>query len=641
MNVDADHERDVAERLATHFGELVKLGHGQAALLPIDGFLHEVSPTVEQFRQLCRAMDFGYTVVLSLDLCDLLDTAYTFRQRQRQVQSLELLEQRRVLTNIGYSREAMGVISKANFPFTILPGTAAEILNYLQHAYVKNQVFVKTLKKHRLRIEYEEAENVLEKTDETMRSFQNLLSSGMAGLAATNRLVSFVSRLIEAKGFVPAPRSPVRGEDAEFDRFYENILTALNAVRPSGGLNNRVDASNLSTAASSPPGPDGRIFVHMTRTPSLHRLGDRKVELGVHLEAKLKEGPTVPILVGPQLPCLFHAFFRGGRWQERDAAKAIHAQAEDFVARWSAVAGALRTYEQALLKRQSADVVRRQVEKISQLLERPDARTFDVGMRKLGELFGRNAAYVEQILCEDFDGSTISDLDDQLSEMKRQPVLHGAMRLEQKLRELDRLIRRHVGLDRARTVVMSVPDKIPREGRGLHWGMPVHAVQGNGAGVSDYRLTETELSERTYLGVQSFEEDGVEKRTVFWTPYDSQLPFLQHIVDFAQEVGRDDELRVISVGDGGSLAATRYAGVKSVTAENILRDLETKPARIVQAIVGDWIFTYEVNVDGREAFVSVCYPTNGETRAAEAVYETTSGVLPAECVREFIERFGK
>jgi len=97
---------------------------------PLIEFTNDFTRVVNDFRQLVHAIRRGKTLIVSLDLCELIDMSMSFREQNRLVRTANHpAEERRILVDTTFSSHAIRRLRQNKLPITILPVLCAAFVS--------------------------------------------------------------------------------------------------------------------------------------------------------------------------------------------------------------------------------------------------------------------------------------------------------------------------------------------------------------------------------------------------------------------------------------------------------------------------------------------------------------------------------
>ena len=211
----------------------------------INAFLHTHHTIVSHCNVVCHLRSQGYIPVFSLDLCDLLDRAFTTFQRFSQVREHPKFTQWRTLQDVTFSRMAIESLVKGQSHYTLLPAAMAEILLFLSikhsdiaYLKVKTQGIEKAFK------DLSQPNNIRER-ESAYRRLIRTNTEIVEKIEVADRLIELVNNLLRNKSYIEA-KEFFQIEDVPI-KIITNYQNAMDAVRPDkiGTFSNTADSLSL------------------------------------------------------------------------------------------------------------------------------------------------------------------------------------------------------------------------------------------------------------------------------------------------------------------------------------------------------------------------------------------------------------
>jgi hypothetical protein len=426
---------NITETVSAHAVDLLRDVEAHPDRLGV--FTQRIDATAQHFRSLGRLSESGYRTVISLDFCELLDSGHMSGVHTP-------LARRRIIADIGFSRAAMAALKESTIAFTILPGTIAEILLFLSTAYARNTAFMATLASTGAvpimrRITAESVDEAIETVSTADADLAMTVQSFSRNLAVTNRLMEAVEELVIHPNFVPPQKLGLHTGLLDRDQYHQ-LYNALSALRgdTASVASNVADALNLAVVAALTSDDARRVVIHMTRTPSLHKLGKKGVivDMSVLFSGSLGE---FPIVCRPDALWLFlemTPIMTDGR--------VAYSLVEAIYRSWTAIGSHLRVLEATTHTEERG----RNLENTLRELDSIRTNTsIGVAFQKYLDLYVDSAIRAEQ-LGDDLSAPLI-DRKEQVADLNAQSASSNALLQQEHIRRLFGILRRLHGPDRA------------------------------------------------------------------------------------------------------------------------------------------------------------------------------------------------
>ncbi len=260
---------------------------------------------IDHAVQIARAASTGRRLVVSLDICELLDASETDRSRALRRAGLP---DRRVLVDVLASRRALEIVKSGAMSFTLLPGVSAEATNRLRNAYARAGRLLRSLRDAppaAPRSAKSWSQQRVVKRDHTRR--EKWIRDDAAAILSSSRLLDLLEELLGLPGYVSATEL-AGGFALVHDEIMDFAGQIAKARKPGAGEDTRfadlMDSVNLLFAAGATN--EDTIVCHMTRTATLHRLPSGGY-MRFAPEAEVGRGglgPPVPTLIHPHVVTL-------------------------------------------------------------------------------------------------------------------------------------------------------------------------------------------------------------------------------------------------------------------------------------------------------------------------------------------------
>jgi hypothetical protein len=581
-------------------------------------FTERVDAAANHFRSLGQFSDAGYDIVVSLDFCELFDVAGANPNISR----------KRILADIGFSRAAMRALRSSRLQFTILPGTIAEILLYLSLTHARNVGFIDALK--RVPDLKALAKRPVAEIVDAIGITANDLVAFNRRLVMADHLMRTVEDLVSHPNFISTADLGLRKTLID-QNVYEPILNELRNMRGDVvAANNVVDALNLAVAdaLSSHDEPRKRVVVHMTRTPSLHKLGKKGIVVDMSVSYKGAAG-LLPILCRPDAMWLFAQIMPDGR---------DYSLVEEVFLAWIAIGSKLRLFE---MSRNPEDQIRK-LEEASLELDKLSAHP------RIGKVFEEYMQlYVESaVRAEQFSDDISLDLidrEEQSAEMDALSIASSAVLLQEKIRHVFGILRSISNVGKVLIAsgaaaseiegARSVPEAYPfLRDSGLTPSMRVEN------GVTDiiihHPATEFVTSPVVLIGCQLYGEETRAGCTVYWPTNCKLRRFLRAVgkiepdTKFFVMLGFEDDKIDYVEGLGGELAEDP----RSLWARASDRFI-----RVIQMCGPSYTYTCELPLAEGNAYTSVTTIGATPDGVVAPLYESTGNLIPPSVVRRFVD----
>jgi|CXWL01.1.fsa_nt_gi hypothetical protein len=621
MTTAAALRESVEERLSRELTDLLDHPGG----LGLSAHCDRLDRALLELRAIAEFSAQDIAVVISVDLCELIDWSIT---SARHIQRFESLRKRRVLTDIAYARKAMDICLQGNLLLTILPGTASEVVHHLRVVYSENARYLRLLAEGLPRTE--EATRELMGYAGCSSFLSRLLQGRHSVIAEVDQLVSLVRRLFSLDAFIQPHeelRPAIDGLDLDLVIAIESALTGL---RSRGGENSRIDAINLAVTAKVPEVLPGFAVLHMTRTPTLHALPRSGVTLEFAVTRNRVGGGHYPLLIRPETICLLGYLFPGGR-PGADAVEKV----EDFARAWGEYSSYCRVLEfsRGPLKRMKA------LERLR--TARIDREYYGV-LASWFSLLRDGAAIGSQMRLLE---STSGVIDEGMQERAAAEEAAMARLLEQQeaVMQLFSVVQHWTGLN----LPTGARSLLPPEASSPLTDSDSFGLETDCRCVSD-GLEEILLRDRLRRSLGNGEYEGVlfglarstvsqEFQRAFWPSQRSAEFFLAAVTDLIREQGGD--LLVVAKGLSGRLGYVDISAL-SFDAESVLRQLSCAPVEVLHLETEFLEIVAEFgNSFGRQPLCSLRSPVQFGSRVVE-LYSSTGGVLPRLLLTNFLARQG-
>lgn len=642
---------------------------GEAPLLgqELAHFSRGFETAIDYLTMLCKYISDDYEIAFSLDLCELVDGSMSQWELKVHAKQLGPILQRRVFRDSYFARKAIEAITAGSMPFTILPGTAIEILLFLNGLRRRYTDFVEGRLKPKLSFDHGEGVDrtygQLSNKDlaDAFQQFEEALEQDRAQLGLANRLTDNTLSLLAQKNFLH-PCKFRHGLDINLNvmREFTREIGRLGRRRRDP-MSDEIDALNLALAVTKNMQVDGEadntFLIHITRTPTLLSL----IEFGsVDEEATLTVEEVItqelssnqryfrlPLVCPPQLAILFHLLFRG-----RKPPKDAWERAKSLRNYWHKISGRLESLDFELTRR------RRSVESIKKAAidvneawrgETTESESKDV-IRKYMRMFRSNAGYAEQLRCDRFyDGADEVTAAAQTAEQIRQAK---NLQLHDQLMVILDILRDRDGVPGGVRLVRAATEKSQIEYDNVtvisekDFVVVVRNKDGEFpwkeflvVGQDDTRLHHKEAALRGVhasiaVGFQRFDYTSEVRGIVFWPATASLLAFLTALGN-SFERSSEKSSRLTVVGIRGELKILSVAVSELKEPERVLARLPIKPLVIVQVAHGDEVCTWESLDEGRESFCSVRIKDKPPIWV-KYLYDRLYGVLTTEEYESFI-----
>jgi len=604
-----------SESIATKATELIgAIGENSRWL---SAFSQRVEATAQQFRALGDLSSRGYEIIISIDTCELIDAT---GRAGRIAPGASDLTRRRVLADIGFSRAAMQTLPGSPFPFTILPGTVAEIILYLSKQYVRNAKFIAALQRTEIMealdaLGVDVSAEVVERIITAVDGLDIAMGAFAQHLIVTDEFVEIIEELLAHPKFVGSRELGLNEIELDHERYVE-IFEAIMAVRARFPVNAVVDAVNLATAGALSETDDKRVVLHMTRSPSLHKLEKRGVILDMSVLLSDDAG-VYPIICRPDAVWLFNRVI-----PTMPDGKIPYSVVETIYLSWMEVASHLRQIDHATL-----DQRKRWLE--DPPFEIPEDSIFEDYLR----LFIDSAIRTEQVADLGVD---VLDREAQLRAIDAQDVESEAVLQQSRIKNLFRLLRIvRGGVEHAMVLVSGNADAIGRDDNDAlsflaEAGLPVARTHTDH--VDESVIYHPASPDVVLVGCQLYwSEEGNVGCTVYW-PTGCKRKKFQRTVGGLEP---DTAFFALLDYEGGDIDYFEVSGAELEQGDPFREHRSDGYIQTVQLEGGSRTYTCELLLAGREAYTSIRFRVLPDDAVAH-FYEATGGELPPILVTELI-----
>jgi len=586
----------------------------------LSAFSSRIEATAQQFRSLGDLAARGSQMVISLDTCELIDVS---GRPGRIAPDASELTRRRIFGDIGFSRAAMRTLPGSTLPFTLLPGTVAEIILYLLKHYVSNQQFIEAIKRTEI-VEALQAlrEDVPPELIERIINDENGLDIALDAfeqhLIVTDEFIETVEDVLAHPHFV-APRdlgiSKIRFDHDRYKEIYQGIMAARKNYFP---LNAIVDAVNLATAGELTAEDDRRVVLHMTRSPSLHLLEKRGVILDMSVLVS-NDAETFPIICRPDALWLFNRVI-----PTMPDKKIPYSVVETIYLGWMSLASHLRQIDRA-----TPDQRRRWVD------DPPFEVAEDVFFEEYLRLFIDSATRAEQA---DQASTNVLDWEAQKEAAHAQDVESDVILQQGRIKNILRLLRVvRGGVEHAMMLSSSSLENDKAEEGPVNFlaEAGLVPVRLETEGMDEFIVYHPASREAVLLGWQLYRSQDGPGCTVYWPTACKRKRFQRAV----GEIEKDTVFFGIAGFEDGDIDYLELTGADLNTDKDLFSALGSQAyIQIVQLEGPTRTYTCELLLAGRDANTSVRVRSLPDD-AVGAFYELTGGELPSSIVTELITKY--
>lgn len=318
---------------------------------------------IDHAVEISRAISFGRRLVVSLDLCELVDAVEAEQEPLLRSGGRVRLGDRKVLVDVLASKRALDLVRSGHFLFTLLPGVGAEAIARVRSGYVHSARLKRSLESLPRTPRRQEGWLRSSSVERDHARREGWIRKDSAVLRETSRFVELLQSLLIKENYLSATR---------FERGFKidpgnlrSLVAEISAQRrgESDQFADLVDAVNLLFASNS--SQDEKFICHMTRTVTLHRL-----ESGVWMR---READVATQGAGGLLPALIHPHVVSLLWllrAEPEGGRNTYVRAESFRRFASQALSHIRTYSYFLESGRGFDELQEPLKELMNLRSR-------------------------------------------------------------------------------------------------------------------------------------------------------------------------------------------------------------------------------------------------------------------------------
>ena len=616
---------------------LEKLTEQSLSLSPaaLESFAVRVDHAILNLRALARWQAKGKQLILSVDLCELIDSSVRFLMYEEEFLERRLVSRRRVFTDIAFAKLALRQIRHGLHNFTLLPGTILETLSFLRDAIGRDHNLGAQLGRFLARIEQQTMADA-EESAKFNRKAETFYRARSANLAVFGGLAALVTELIYLNNY----RSPqqVEGSFGYSEAEFSDLLAGVSGVRARAsatGWNDVFDAANLATAINVAKQETSDVVVHVTRTPSLHRLSEGN-DLEIDLSLRWTEDDfQYPLLVKPDVVFLLGQLFPQG--SQRVAG---YSAVEEFCRQWGEFSSRLR----------EGEITRGGEAQLAAALPRLlRGRETGAVLPKVLDLY--IAAFLESTALA---GQLQAAMDEepldfmyQEKEIRRANREAVALGLDDQFNAFLDLIDQRTGIRRAINISSSLPiHPLARVSElDLHGFFPFQIARAE-PNLREFVLSRHEPKGQTLGELLASVEVGLQvglfgsscSGVLFWPrPLDIEM-FLGAARRFLEGTLSGERVVAIVATQDDEITIRELTGEEELFSE-VLLGVVGKPVNILQLHTGRGVLTWELALEDRPAFLSIRFDVPPDLTRIGTLYQDTRQTLPASLVMEFVAKY--
>lgn len=588
--------------------------------------------TLLEARAIAHLESIGCRIILSLDLCELLDISLSITSQLRRLPpntARKRLRARQILSDIIFSRSALEHILLRETPFTILPATAAEIGFYLRDEFSHN---FRLLHEHAIFAgDFEARSSTPLLNPLAFSSLEEFVRSEGPRVAATDRLVQYLTALFESRGFLPP--SAVRGAFAVDEELYAELVTNISAIRQEGPVpkqNTVIDALNVASAVSASQ-PD-QVVLHMTRTAALHQLSRHApISYALAIKAKTRDDEH-PIIVHPASIYLLD-LLTGSSLSARSENYEV---VEAFSRFWANLSSHLREYELALQTGRPQS--KRVQEHLFQTYEYSE--DYRLPFSQLMDSFYQNVCHGEQILAGGIESNAV-DATLQTETLKERLQQSSALARQKRIATLIEFLSEISCFPHARSTIGTGIRLMGEPFLAQSLGLFVGNRTQPGSSLQEFFLSRRRVDQNSpltpslVLGLQLMPDSSL--ATVFWPSIETPATVLKALASLLllQEPRLADEIWWLAVREDGSILTGR-ADPEDLS-RSVSRDLGPTPLQALRLETTATTVTVELTMPDRPALTSITIDRAHLLDTCKFC-QSAGTVLPIEVIRDFLER---